>query len=525
MNFVELSRRGYVVFSMDMISHGNSEGTEEIGTLMTGMYEAVKMLDSLDYVDSEKIGITGHSLGGMSSNLAVVLDNMAERQLISAVLLNSADATYQDDAGNFVNVYGSRDVGIIAPQYDEFFFVEDENGNAIAQRDYINYGYAQSFLYFGTDAAGMELRAAGTIYTQDVDGESAIRAIYTPAITHPWSHFSQRSTVATIEFFEAALGASNPIEATSQVWQWKAAFNFLGLVGITMFLVSFAVLMVFTPAFASLRAKELVAPRPMKKGGALWFWGSLLAGAVFGILTYAPILTASRAFVSDRADAMTAQSSPWGVSLWAMVCGLFAVLCMALSYFLFGKKNGFSLRGTGVTMPVKQFGKTALLALIVTAVTYSWVFVADYFFQVDFRIWVIALKAFEADKVLISIFPYAVFFLIYYVANSVAVNSFNYNDIGRRSWVNPVIVALFNAVPPAVLLLIQYVPYFITGHITWPQHNMIMVWLFPILVFLPLTAVLARKIYKMTNNPYLGGIVNGLMITIISCSNTLTWVS
>jgi cephalosporin-C deacetylase-like acetyl esterase len=70
-NFVELSRRGYVVLSMDMFSHGNSENVANIGILTTGMYEAVKMMATLNYVDTSRIGITGHSLGGMSSNTAI----------------------------------------------------------------------------------------------------------------------------------------------------------------------------------------------------------------------------------------------------------------------------------------------------------------------------------------------------------------------------------------------------------------------------------------------------------------------
>lgn len=532
LNFVELSRRGFVVFSMDMISHGNSESAEHIGGVVVGMYEAVKMLNSLSYVDSTKIGITGHSLGGMSSNTAVSIDNMMPEQLISAVLLNCADATYTDETGGYVNAYGSRDVGIIAAQYDEFFMIDvDENGQSTPPRDYLKYKNAQSFLYFGNDPSGNELRAPETMYQETIDGKDAIRVIYNPNITHPWSHFSQRSTVATIGFFEAALGAPNPIAATNQVWQWKVVFNFFGLIGFAIFLVSFVGLMIYTPLFASLRADELAVPAKLEKKGKPWFWGGLVAGSIFGSATYFPVLSLANSFTVARST--FPQTPVWGVCLWAMLCGLFSILCMTVTYRIYGKKDGFSLKEHGVTMPLKNIGKTVMLALIVVVVTYGWVFFADYFFKVDFRIWVLAIKAFEADKVIVSIFPYAVFFLIYYIANSVAVNSFNYNDIGKRGWINTFIVALFNLIPPAILLLIQYGTFASTGFLllkatTAPYsaspYNMFTVWLFPILVFLPLTAVISRKIYRVTKNPYLPGIINGLIITLISCSNTLTWL-
>lgn len=525
LNFVELSRRGYVVFSMDMISHGNSEDTDNIGTVTTGMYEAVKMLNSLSFVDSSRIGITGHSLGAMSSNVAVAIDNAMPEQLISAVLLNCADATYTDEGGNYVDVYGSRDVGMIAAQYDEFFNTDvDENGNVTPPRDFVKYNNAQSFLHFGTDPAGQDMRQAETMYTQEMDGEEAIRVIYNPEIIHPWSHFSQQSTKATIEFFDAALGAPNPIASTSQVWQWKVVFNVLGLIGVGMFIVSFTVLMVFTPFFSALRAKEPMGPVAVQKGGMAWFWGSLVAAAIFGTVIYYPILIAGNSFSTSRG--LVPQSSPWGVGLWAMLCGAFAIVSMVLSYNLYGKKHGFSLADRGVSMSLKKTGKTILLALIVVAVAYGWVFFANYFFKVDFRIWVIAMKAFEADKVLITLFPYVPLFLVYYVANSVAVNSFNYNKLGKKEWVNTLVLAVFNAVPAIVLLLIQYISFWNSGFMLFSgsPFNMYTVWLFPFLVYLPLAAVLSRKIYRVTGNPYLPGIINGLIVAMISCSNTLTWL-
>ena len=75
------------------------------------------------------------------------------------------------------------------------------------------------------------------------------------------------------------MGAPNPIEPTSQVWQWKEAFNFVGVIGFVLFLCSFTTLLLFTPTFACLRTEETVKPMPVKdKTGMLWFWLSLLAG-------------------------------------------------------------------------------------------------------------------------------------------------------------------------------------------------------------------------------------------------------
>lgn len=87
----------------------------------SGVYQGVLALSRMSFVDTEKIGITGHSMGSWSCNAAVASDNEAETQLISSVLIHCNEPTYTDADGNYANIYGSRDVGVISAVYDEFF--------------------------------------------------------------------------------------------------------------------------------------------------------------------------------------------------------------------------------------------------------------------------------------------------------------------------------------------------------------------------------------------------------------------
>ena len=125
-NFVELSRRGFVVVSIDMYGHGNSgyltAGSEAVNG--TGMYDVVKLVADLPYVEEGKIGVTGHSNGARAANFSIPIDDAADTPLIAAVLLVDNDGVYTDaeNENAFFNYYGSRDVGIVADQYAEFFF-------------------------------------------------------------------------------------------------------------------------------------------------------------------------------------------------------------------------------------------------------------------------------------------------------------------------------------------------------------------------------------------------------------------
>lgn len=537
-NSVELSRRGYVVLAVDQPGCGESDTADYAGENGTGMnfvsvYQAVLQLSRLPYVDVERIGVTGHSMGGMSCNFAVMSDNENEEPLISAVLLNCIDAVYTDApftiggiaasgaGGNYMNMYGSRDVGIIACKYDEFFHKRTmENGQRLDAPHYLeNNSDVQSFLHFGQDPTGLEERYAEQMYHEVIDGEEAARIIYYPSQIHPWSHFSKRSETATIEFFEEAFGAPNPIVSSSQVWQVKEALNLVGLVGFVLFIIAFATCMLQTPMFAELAAPEVVTAVKTDKKGLIWFAATVAISTLFSALTFQPVVAwGKNAPVAE-------QVIIFGIALWAALSGLVSILMMYLSYRFYGKAAGVDLVDRGVKMPLKKLGKTILLAVIVIVVSYGCVFVADYFFLADFRIWNVGVKVFNADILRISLFPHALLFMVFYIAFSVSNNSFNFNQIGgKHSWANNLVLTLTALLPLLILLAAQYGTYFITGHQPFVDNgaNMNYAQLWAFLMIIPGASVIDRMLYKVTKNPYLAGIITGVIVAIISSTNTTT---
>ncbi|MCK7495456.1 MAG: alpha/beta fold hydrolase [Comamonadaceae bacterium] len=87
-NWIELARRGYVVFAMDAYGHGDSsvvsDAFADVPNVMSGgMIDAVEYLYALPFVDIDAIGVTGHSMGGGFTNTTLDYYTALERQALA----------------------------------------------------------------------------------------------------------------------------------------------------------------------------------------------------------------------------------------------------------------------------------------------------------------------------------------------------------------------------------------------------------------------------------------------------------
>lgn len=512
LNYVEYARRGYVVMAISMYGHGDSEALPsntwwDDSNNANGLYDAVKHMAQLPFVDASRIGVTGHSNGALACREAVLQD---AEGLIAAALLVSNDAVYYNEAGELYNQFGSRDAAIIACQYDEFF--HRVNGNP--PREYLNQVTAQSFLHFGADPAGLEKRVAGEFYVQDVEGEAAIRAIFNPAIIHPWAHFSADCVAFGAKFFDAALGAPNPLEPTDQIWQIKAAFNGLGIVGFFMFVLSSTLALLDTPWFAGLKGEGKPLPALEGKNKKRYVRTNVLS-AFMSILFY---------FIAFIVGYIVWNSEFWNqgasriIGLWSVLCGLFMLWMNKICL----KHNSVDKQARGARLSRKALGKTIVLALTVVAAAFALVFLSDYLFLTDYRLWCFAtIRAFDAELIPM-ILKFLPFWLVYYIAMSVCGNSYGYTE-GKREWSSVARQMFFVALGPVIMIAGQYIKFFVTGKMVLDPITGIMgIWLFPIALILPLSAFICHKIYKKTNNPYIGGIIMGIIACILTVTNTLT---
>lgn len=56
----------------------------------------------------------------------------------------------------------------------------------------------------------------------------------------------------------------------------------------------------------------------------------------------------------------------------------------------------------------------------------------------------------------------------------------------------------------------------------WPDSGMHVLWLFPVVLILFTANFTSRYLYKVTKNPYIAGIVNGIIVATMTVTNTCT---
>ena len=133
-NITELTKRGYVVVVCDLAGHGRSDiGIADLTQGTEGVLAAVNYAMTMDCVDNNKIGLTGHSAGDLDAINTINVVNVDGAKARVAAFFCSAGTI----SGLFAG--GAKDLilGVASGRYDEldtfYFNTSDFCNNFLAQ--------------------------------------------------------------------------------------------------------------------------------------------------------------------------------------------------------------------------------------------------------------------------------------------------------------------------------------------------------------------------------------------------------
>ena len=590
-NAIELSRRGYVVLALDQYDHGHSDYKNELYSdtsffgiwlpfWVNSMHDAVAYMYEQPYVLKDAdgngiIGVTGHSMGGFGSTMALAMDEQESLETgvrkIYCGLTEGSDFMYTAfvgiDAATADALGGGRTHGKVAAQYDEFFFNDPAvEGGTVRRKDFVSTPDGMTFLNQSAPAQ------ANTWYDTADGGR---RIIYEPAQTHPWNHFSKTTTAYAISFYTEAFkdyqSGIRSIAPEKQIWQWKEASECLALVGFVMLILAVAQILLGLPFFSCANTGEL-AVQPAPTGAKRWigvcitvfaillpalfftplmddgagspsvnilFYAGLAAAAggiaaiVMGIVGkmkgnmvgggFLTVAGALLAVVTKRTmyanNAVFTAPGLNSIAYWTIGCALMSLTVMSAVYLLLKDKEKVKLADYGIALKPMAIVAGICTAVVTVVVSYVVLFLMDAIFKADFRIWTFAFKTFDAN-ILPAILRYLPTFLLFYLISSAAI-TVNTNTEKTQGVKGYLLAIALNAGGAILWLANQYIRLFATGVSAHPGSALSGIVLVAMVPTLSIAAIISRNLYKRTGNIWTPACLNALLMTTMAVANTM----
>ena len=471
---IEFARRGYVVLALDQRGHGYSEPPAFANGF--GGPAGLKYLRSLDIVDTNNIGLEGHSMGGWAVLAAAAAYPDSYQAM---VLLGSSTGSGMAAPGT---PQWPRNVSVVFSQYDEFaqLMWEVASGKDVASSSKLQ-------TLFGTESEII----AGQIYGTIEAGTA--RVLQSPPVTHPGDHISHTAIGHSLNWFAQTLEGGNPQDVTNQIWFFKELGTLTALIGFVILLLGSFKLLLTMECFRQLAHHP--DTHAFEQRNAKW-WLSAVLSALVPVLSFYPFM---------RWGVQLFPASSWfpqaisnQIVVWAILNGLIFTILGTVSG---ARKISFNHR-----LPA-----AITIALATVGIGYLAVLAADFFFKVDFRFWFIGVKAMNLHQFQIML-GYLLPFTLFFVLTLRALHA-GLSVKGDSRWrqFSSNSLALMGGF--LVFLTLQYVSLFGRGVLltpTEPLNTIVMIQFVPLLL---IVVIISTYTYRRTASYLPGAFISALFVS------------
>ena len=529
---IELSRRGIAIALIDPYAQGmSSSSTSRIAATTQG-YGMFALVDyayqgNFPFVDVDKIGSTGHSMGGNAA--------------IRGADYFGKEAIRNEQASKLHSVYVS---GYVLTLRDEI--LKDSRSNMGISYALYDEGAFRNELK-GWDAGNMEiapesLRVINNVLSDEnkIDkvelgkyygdkNDRSLRVIFNEKLLHPFQPYNKEATENQLDYFDIVLGFPNKINSSNQIWQFKEFFTLMNMVVSLLMLIPLTKSILKFNFFRSL-IKPVPDPLPRQSAkGKTVFWIIFFISATIACVSFIPMVDLAKILFVDAANRELTWFFPQrmnnSVMLWAALNGTIGLIIFILSYYFFGRHHGTQKESWGLNISLYDFGKTILVGLLVFISYYLILFLIYYLFHVDYRFWFMGVRVFQPEMILVLLMYFPLFF-IFFFSNSLRING-SMRFQGQAEWKSRLIGGFANSLGLIFIIVIQYSYFAATGTVYWSSNSTD--WLSVNLLFgiVPMMFILPyfnRIFFEMTGRVYLGPIVTCLIFIMILSTNTVVYL-
>ena len=461
---------------------------------------AYDILSKLDYVDSKRLAVSGHSMGTWSS-WSVAAD-YANTDIAPKAIVLQCGELFTDD------VYNSKDIRfnnvlLLQAKYDEFSYFRDYKmtvGDNLLKSD-----LRTSFL--GTTADKAEWNRT---YGDFKDGSARrMELLYT---NHRLTTHNEKGLSVAMDWFDQAIDLPKDL-ADSDIVAKQKEYMVLG----AMLLVLFSLfpliqaLLTFDMFYDIRQDLPNELGRPSSKG---WKWGALLTILLSG---------ASFPFMTQLGHALL----PLPENIFRMTVGngflgwyLLLIIIMLITSLITGIKN----KKKGIkneAFDALIFTKAFIMCIVIFAFMYLVNFLYTLIFDLDLRfIWPF-FRPFTLERFLQFLVYFPFFFLFYYLNNSKIMRDLRTRATYKKGLFgfigNWFINFILMAGGVLLVVLIEYIPFFLNigpgadllfGSTFGGPFMSILILFVPQVLFF---SILCTYCYRVTGRAYTGAILAAML--------------
>lgn len=445
MNFSNLS------FFNERYTEG-SNGMEITDSSMGGI-AAYAFLSTLPYVDSSRMGISGHSMGTWASwSTAAAFSGTAiepKATVLQCGELFTTDA-YDSSGIRFNNVL------LLTAQYDEFNYFRDYED--FITSDMIKSPLRSSFLGVPSQQAEWN-----TTFGSFADGSA--RRVELLNTNHRLATHDSHGMSTALSWFDKALSMNAQIAPESQTFMIKEVLVFVAmLLGIFSMLPLMNILLCLD--FFKVMDRPLVADEKLEKPMKKWWKGAIIT-ILIAACTY-PFMTQLGHGLLPLPENIFRMTIGNGFLSWYLLLIVIMLITTLTGRKKAMKSGTYSPLSLGLSYSDREIdwtlmGKGALLALCMTAFMYLLVLVSS-LFKLDFRfIWPF-FKTFSLvrfGQMLIYIPVFALFFVLNNSKIFAQMRAVHSADRGAKGFLNAWWKNAFcMAGGILIVILLEYIPFF-----------------------------------------------------------------
>ncbi|MHA2117511.1 MAG: alpha/beta hydrolase [Candidatus Thorarchaeota archaeon] len=472
---IELSRRGFVVLTIDANAHGNSE--PGIG----GGAAALDYLAGLDYVDSSAIGLIGHSMGGGIAWSAIQDSSVNVDALV--LVGSGTNRTEMPYIPNTLLAIG---------EFDSLF----------------SYTHDLNVLegYFGV--TGVE---AGVTYGSF--GDNSARRVVLPRTNHLFETIDPVIVAESVDWMKEGLkdGVEDAywIPSADQIYPLWLAGGFIGLLGVVLTQFPLLVILIGVSPFRKLRGQNSTE----RVIGNRTFIGLGIIYAAIGLGTFYPLL--GMGFVLPFPQAFGSS-----VFLWILGSGLLSFLILKL--IRRKRPQMVSEEGEAPNNTPTHVVWATLLMVVVTVWIYAWTLFVDLGLALDFRCFLPGFNDLTTARALM-VPVYFIPFLVYFNVESgwlMGAMRTKAKETWTRTQIDWTLKAiLIKCSPYFILLMLSYGYGMITGFALLPDMiGFSFLFFYAFAPWFAITTVVIVWGHHLTGQHWLGPLVNAVLFSWVIAS-------